>query len=89
MLCTDSFSILLLSMHTQTEAAYSAGVIGMIMMRTENSSSSGPPSSRIYYQDTDSISVSPVPVLGVTYAAGTLLKDYLDLSNTVRQGWFH
>ena len=55
----------------------------MIMMRTENDSNSSPPTTRIYVQDKDSIRVPPIPVLGMTYAAGKQLKNYLDLSNTV------
>lgn len=56
------------------------------MMRTENDSSSVAPTTRIYLQDGNSYRVAPIPVLGMTYSAGKLLKDFLDLSNAVSTG---
>ena len=66
----------------QTEAAASAGVLGMIMMRRVNDSAS-PPTTRIYNQDGNDFKTSPLPVMGATYLMGKQLKDYLDLSTTV------
>jgi len=56
----------------------------MIMMRMENDTSSVAPTTRIYQQDEDSVRVAPIPVFGATFSAGNLLKDFLDLSDTVR-----
>lgn len=69
----------------QTEAAADAGVLAVVMVRTEEESSASPPATRIYSQEGDDFKVSPLPVLGATYSLGSLLLDYADLSDTVNE----
>lgn len=69
----------------QTEAAAEGGALAVIMMRTEDEENASPPTTRIYSQDGDTFRVAPLPVMGATYSLGSLLVDYIDLSDTVKQ----
>ncbi len=80
---TVYFRIVIYFIFWQTELAASAGVVAVIMARIENDTSTVAPTTRIYKQDGDSFKVPTIPVFGATFAAGKLLRDFLDLSNTV------
>ena len=57
------------------------------MMRTEDSENSHiPPTTRIFYRDSDTFIVPDLPVMGATYLLGKQLKDFIDLSDTVSKG---
>jgi len=51
------------------------------MMRTEGSAD--PPTTRIYSQEGEDFKVAPLPVLGASYALGSQLRNFVDLSDTV------
>lgn len=71
------------SLLEMAEAASEGGALALIMMRREEDENNAyPPTARVYSQDGDIFKVAPLPVLGATYALGSQLMDFIDLSDT-------
>ncbi|XP_064391204.1 probable lipoprotein aminopeptidase LpqL [Halichondria panicea] len=65
------------SLFDVASAAKSAGVIALLMTRTDDETyRSSPPTARVYEQTADDFKVVDLPLLGTNYNVGDLLKDF-------------